>query len=256
MANRPFLALRTFLTASYSFNKIGFIPLIKPRILLIEGKRTDHQSFTSGLTKKGFLVESVASGTAALAHFDSGAPDLVVIDASSMRSSGKRICQSLHEKSSPLPIILVIGQDGDPNDQYGANVVLALPFTLQKLVNRIRHLLPVENNATLAAGPFQLDVEQRRLLIEDKQIRLTPRLLILFKILMEHPGEVIERETLFKQAWETDYTGDTRSLDVHMSWLRQLVEENPRHPRYIKTIRGVGYRLDAEKIDGGNHRKN
>ncbi len=224
--------------------------MIKPRILLIEGKRTDHQSFTAGLTKKGFLVESVTSGTAALAHFESGAPDLVVIDASSMRSSGKRICQSLHEKSPVLPIILVIGPDSDPNDKYGADVILSLPFTLQKLVNRIHHLLPVENNAGLVAGPFQLDVEQRRLSYEGKQIRLTPRLLVLFKILMEHPGEVIDRETLFKQAWETDYTGDTRSLDVHMSWLRQLVEENPRHPRYIKTIRGVGYRLDAEDSNG------
>lgn len=200
-------------------------------------------------------MESVTSGTAALAHFETGAPDLVVIDASSMRSSGKRICQSLHEKSPALPIILVIGSDSDPNDKYGVDVILSLPFTLQKLVNRIHHLLPVENNAGLTAGPFQLDVEQRRLVYEGKQIRLTPRLLILFKILMEHPGEVIDRESLFKQAWETDYTGDTRSLDVHMSWLRQLVEENPRHPRYIKTIRGVGYRLDAEDSNGFKPRK-
>jgi len=224
--------------------------LIKHRILLIEGKRADHPSFTAGLTKKGFTVESVASGAAALAHFDSGIPDLVVIDATSMRTSGKRICQSLHEKAANLPTILVIDADSDPNDKYGADLVLSLPFTMQKLVNRIRHLLPIENNASIIAGPFQLDVEQRRVMVEEKQIRLTPRLLVLFKILMEHPGEVIERERLFRQAWETDYTGDTRSLDVHMSWLRQAVEENPRHPRFIKTIRGVGYRLDVEKTDG------
>ena len=224
--------------------------MIKHRILLIEGKRADHPSFTAGLTKKGFTVESVASGAAALAHFDSGIPDLVVIDATSMRTSGKRICQSLHEKAANLPTILVIDADSDPNDKYGADLVLSLPFTMQKLVNRIRHLLPIENNASIIAGPFQLDVEQRRVMVEEKQIRLTPRLLVLFKILMEHPGEVIERERLFRQAWETDYTGDTRSLDVHMSWLRQAVEENPRHPRFIKTIRGVGYRLDVEKTDG------
>ena len=63
---------------------------------------------------------------------------------------------------------------------------------------------------------------------------------------MEHPGEVINREILFKEAWETEYTGDTRSLDVHMSWLRQMLEENPRHPRFIKTVRGLGYRLDVD----------
>lgn len=229
--------------------------MIKQRILLIEGKRADHPSFTAGLIKKGFMVESVASGAAALAHFDSGIPDLVVIDASSMRTSGKRICQSLHEKAATLPTILVIGADSDPNDKYGADLVLPLPFTMQKLVNRIRHLLPIENNASLIAGPFQLDVEQRRVMIEDKQIRLTPRLLILFKILMEHPGEVIDRESLFRQAWETDYTGDTRSLDVHMSWLRQAVEENPRHPRFIKTIRGIGYRLDVDNSNGYKNHK-
>ena len=229
---------------------------MKQRILLIEGKRADHPSFTAGLIKKGFMVESVASGAAALAHFDSGIPDLVVIDASSMRTSGKRICQSLHEKAATLPTILVIGVDSDPNDKYGADLVLSLPFTMQKLVNRIRHLLPIENNASLIAGPFQLDVEQRRVMIEDKQIRLTPRLLILFKILMEHPGEVIERENLFRQAWETDYTGDTRSLDVHMSWLRRAVEENPRHPRFIKTIRGIGYRLDVDNSNGYKNHKN
>jgi DNA-binding response OmpR family regulator len=71
-------------------------------------------------------------------------------------------------------------------------------------------------------------------------------LVVLLKILMDHPGEVVEREKLFCEAWETNYTGDTRSLDVHMSWLRQAIEENPRHPKYIKTIRGVGYRLDLD----------
>ncbi|KAF0109934.1 MAG: putative response regulator [Chloroflexi bacterium] len=72
---------------------------------------------------------------------------------------------------------------------------------------------------------------------------------------MEHPGEVINREDMFREAWETDYTGDTRSLDVHMSWLRQAVEENPRHPKFIKTIRGVGYRLDVEAETKPRNRK-
>jgi len=83
--------------------------------------------------------------------------------------------------------------------------------------------------------------------IDERQIQLTPRLATLLRILMEHAGEVVDREAMFREAWETDYTADTRSLDVHMSWLRQAIEETPRHPRYIKTVRGVGYRLDVEK---------
>ena len=195
------------------------------------------------------------SGAAALAHLEAGIPDLVVIDASSMRTSGKRICQSLHEKKTTLPVILVIDQNGDPNDTYGANAVLVLPFTMQKLVNRVRHLLPIQNNGGLVVGPLMLDVEQHRAILENKQIQLTPRLVLLLKILMEHPGEVINREDMFREAWETDYTGDTRSLDVHMSWLRQAVEENPRHPKFIKTIRGVGYRLDVEAETKPRNRK-
>ncbi len=220
--------------------------MIKSRILLIEGKRTDHPSFAAGLTKKDYLVECVSSGNAALAHIENAIPDLVVVDASSMRTSGKRICQALHSKQSALPIILVIDQNSDPNDNYGADMVLVLPFTMQKLINRIRHLLPIQNNGGLSVGPITLDAAQKRAICDNKQIQLTPRLVTLLKILMEHAGEVVEREAMFRQAWETDYTADTRSLDVHMSWLRQAIEDNPRHPKYIKTIRGVGYRLDVE----------
>jgi len=221
--------------------------LTKPRILLIEGKRTDHPSFAAGLTKKGYLVESVPSGTAALNQLDNVVPNLVVVDASSMRTSGKRICKALRLKQQALPLILVIDKNSDPNDDYGADIILMLPFTMQKLINRIRILLPIQNNCDLEAGPISLDINEKRALVNDKQVQLTPRLMMILKILMEHSGEVVERKAMFSEAWETDYTADTRSLDVHMSWLRQAIEENPRKPQFIKTVRGVGYRLDVEK---------
>jgi DNA-binding response OmpR family regulator len=88
-------------------------------------------------------------------------------------------------------------------------------------------------------------MEQRRVRCMGKQSKLTPRLVGLLKILMEHRGEVIEREKLFSQVWETEYTVDTRTLDVHISWLREAIEVDPRRPRFLKTIRGVGYRLDV-----------
>jgi len=95
--------------------------LTKSRILLIEGKRTDHASFAAGLTKKGYLVESVPSGTAAMTHLETSKPDLVVIDASSLRSNGKRICQALHQQIADLPLILVLDKDADKNDNYNAD---------------------------------------------------------------------------------------------------------------------------------------
>jgi DNA-binding response OmpR family regulator len=221
---------------------------MKAKILLIEGKRADRPSFVAGLTRKGYQVESVPTGSVALAHLDQGAPDLIVIDAASMRTSGKRICQTLRERSS-APIVLIV----DPSQQESvekenvADAVLSLPFTLQKLVNRIRPLVPAESKDLIVAGPIQLDPQQRWVRVGKRQTSLTPRLVLLLRILMEHCGEVIERGALFRQVWETAYTEDTRTLDVHISWLRRAVELDIRNPQFIKTIRGVGYRLDIEE---------
>ena len=226
----------------------------KARILLIEGKRADRASFALGLDKKGYQVESVPNGIAALARLTESRPDVVIVDAASMRTSGRRICQSLQKHTQNMPIVLIMDQNGDPKEKIEADVILVEPFTLQKLVNRIRPLLPVDQKNVIQVGPFQLDTQQRVARCQDKQARLTPRLITLLKILMENPGAVIERENLFRQVWETAYTGDTRTLDVHVSWLRQALEADPRHPLYIKTVRGVGYRLDIEDLSRSNGR--
>jgi DNA-binding response OmpR family regulator len=224
----------------------------KAKILLIEGKRSDRDSFAFGLNKKGYLVDSVPNGNTALSHIADYQPDLLIVDAASMRTSGRRICQSLQKHARGVPIVLIGEQNGDLREKGDVNVVLVLPFTLQKLINRIRPLLPVEPKDVLEAGPFQLDLQQRMARCKGKQVKLTPRLVILLKTLMQNPGTVIERQNLFRQVWDTAYTGDTRTLDVHVSWLRQLLEDDPRHPQYIKTIRGVGYRLDVEEDNFAN----
>lgn len=217
---------------------------VKAKILLIEGKRADHPSFSAGLRRKGYDIETVATGSAALGCLDGVDPDLVVIDAASLRTSGKRICQSVREKVDGMPIILIVDSNHPVDGSSGATVVLSLPFTIQKLANRIRPFLPGDEKNLLHVGPVHLDLEQRRVRCLGKQSRLTPRLVNLLRILMEHPGVVVERAELFKQVWDTEYTADTRTLDVHVSWLREAIEVDPRHPHFLKTIRGVGYRLD------------
>ncbi|MEL7642885.1 MAG: response regulator transcription factor, partial [bacterium] len=117
---------------------------------------------------------------------------------------------------------------------------------LQKLVNRIKTFVPNEKKNSLAAGPIELDLDQRLVRCGTKQSRLTPRLAALLKMFLEKPGELIERQEIFQKVWETEYLGDTRPLDVHISWLRKKIEDDPRKPQFIKTIRGVGYRLDVE----------
>jgi DNA-binding response OmpR family regulator len=214
-------------------------------LLVIEGKHADYPGFTPALRKKGFTVELVSSGSEAVKRMEAGfSPDVVVVNAATLRTTGKRICQSLHEKIAALPIVLIIDPDHEI-EKTNAEVILVLPFTAQKLLNRIRHLLPGESKHSLHAGPIRLDLEKRMVRFQGRRTRLTPRLLRLLTILIEHRGEVVERKSLFSQVWETDYTDDTRTLDVHISWLRQAIETNPNKPVFLKTVRGVGYRLDA-----------
>ena len=114
---------------------------MKARLLIIEGKRAERPSFLGGLTKKGFQVDSVPNGTAALAHLEVNVPNLVVVDAASMRTSGKRICHSIRQHAPGVPVVLILEQGASMPEKTEAEVVLIEPFTLQKLVNRIRPLL-------------------------------------------------------------------------------------------------------------------
>jgi DNA-binding response OmpR family regulator len=213
-------------------------------ILVIEGKHADRPTFATGLQKKGLTVQVVQSGTEALERLSMLDPDLVVVNAASLRSTGVRICHSIREASEKVPIILIIDKN-KVVERTVADVVLNLPFTAQKLVNRIRPYMPGDGNNVIHVGPIRLDLEHKRVRCLGKNSRLTPRLMRLLTILLQRHGEVIDRNDLFKKVWETNYTGDTRTLDVHVSWLRQAIEIDPNHPRLLQTVRGVGYRLDV-----------
>ena len=190
-------------------------------------------------------METVSAGSAALACLELFAPHIVIVDAASMKTSGRRICGTLRQAKASLPIIMVADQDHFENPLGTANVVVKWPCTLQKILNRIRTYLPANENTIYSRGPIRLDLEERRVQCLGSQAGLTPQLVKLLKVLMDHPGEVIERKDLFRQVWDTEYTADTRTLDVHISWLRQAIEIDPRQPRFLITVRGAGYRLDV-----------
>jgi len=213
-------------------------------LLVIEGRHADIPSFASELQKKGFEVHIAKSGGAAVTRLEKINPSLVVVNAASLRSTGLRICQSIRDKNPKYPIILVLAKEARV-DKDIADAVLVLPFTVQKLSNRIKPLLPGDGKNIVHVGPIRLDVEHRRVKCLGKNTKLTPRLVALLQLLMDKHGEVVEREALFKKVWETNYTGDTRTLDVHVSWLRRAIELDPLKPKFLKTIRGVGYRLDV-----------
>lgn len=217
---------------------------MKAKILWIEGKRAEGPYFIPDLRKKGFTVDTVATGKEAQESLSKDEYDLVALNAASFRTSGKRICNDIHERWNKLPLLMIANPDKPVTKNVGADVLLELPFTIRKLVNRINPLLPHSSDNVIRAGPVHLDLERRIVRCLTKEVHLTPRLTSLLKTFVEHPNEVLEREALFRRIWNTEYTGDTRTLDVHISWIRQAIEPNPRKPRFLITIRGVGYRLD------------
>jgi DNA-binding response OmpR family regulator len=219
---------------------------MKAKILWVEGKRADSPSFVPVVRKKDYIVDVVSTGSAAVERLPDFNPDLVVVNATSLRSSGKRICCDLRAHLTELPILLLVNTEHPvEEDDRCASATLLPPFSQRKLTNRISQLLPGDGKMLLHAGPIQLDLDRRRVNCQGHETRLTPRLTQLLQIFMKKPGEVHERDTLFREIWQTEYTADTRSLDVHISWLREAIEENPRKPQLLKTIRGVGYRLDV-----------
>lgn len=219
----------------------------KARILLVEGRRTQAPRFGAVLRRRGYEVLTAVTGAAALQQCVAQTPHLIVVHAASLGSSGKRICRRLREQAPETPLLLIVeAQHASLDGQVLADEVLVLPFTARKLLNRVRRFLPGVGQKVLRRGPIELDLERQRVRCLDKEAHLTPRLVRLLAALLSRPGQVWEREQLFAQVWRTDYTGDTRTLDVHISWLRRAIEPDPRHPRFIKTVRGVGYRLDVD----------
>lgn len=217
---------------------------MQAKVLWIESA-PPNEIFIPALRKKGFLVEVVPTGKAALGKIPDFHPQVVVINASTFRSNGMRICQTLRAASNGLPIVFIANSSFPIKDEsIGANVVMKLPFTVRKLVNRINPMLPRDSSDALEVGPIVLNLEHNLVECNGNESQLTPRLTHLLRMFLETPGIVLEREHLFKEVWNTDYTGDTRTLDVHISWLRRAIEVNPRKPELLKTIRGVGYRLD------------
>lgn len=213
-------------------------------ILIIEGRRGNYASFGEELNDKGYQVKKASSGRAGLELLESTDPHVAIVDAASLRTSGVRICQSIRVAMDSVPIILIVEKSTSVPKNVDANLVLKLPFTVQKLVNRLHAYHPTDEKYLYHAGPIELNIRTQLVTCYDRQTKLTPRLVKILKMLIENQGEVVGRDPLFTQIWETEYTGDTRTLDVHISWLRKAIEVDPRNPKFIRTERGVGYILE------------
>jgi DNA-binding response OmpR family regulator len=214
-------------------------------VLVIESTRAKRSSFTDAL-KKRYEVVSVTSGKQALTYARERTPQVIVLDAISMRTPGERIVVTLKETLPKVGLIhLHPGPKAKTAGSSPADVVLFQPFTARKLINSIERFVGSSTNDNrLTCGPFSMDLDRRVLLVKGQETPLTPKLALLVELFLRHPRQTIDRKTLMERVWQTDYMGDTRTLNVHIRWFRSAIENDPSHPRYLMTVRGVGYRLD------------
>ena len=216
-------------------------------LLLVEGARP-ASSLAPVLESKGYQVVRASNSKEALHHVRNAAPVLAVINSTSLHTDGLKICADLRAALAQLPILLIVRAGSDPEKITCADVVLMRPFTPRKLLNRVVRLLPATTGNVLQVGNFILNPDSRYLCIGKNEYHLTPMKARLLEAFMRQPGEVLSREYLMKNVWRTDYLGDTRTIEVHIRWLRELIEEDAAHPKYLLTIRGIGYRLNLDGI--------
>ena len=213
-------------------------------ILLIEKAKSPIDWIIQSLEKKKYKVSLARNEQEAVERAASEMPDLIILNATSPRIDGRKICQALHEKVTELPIILILAEANKGADVMGATSILTPPFTSRKLFNRIRSILRSDAGEALQAGRLTLNLGTRRVNNGIKERRLNPKELELLKVLMRSPGRVLSRKFLMKKIWKTDFMGDTGTLNVHVCRLRERIEEDPRSPAYLRTVRGVGYRFE------------
>ncbi len=218
---------------------------MSPHILLVEGRKTGRRSWAPTLVEKGYRVTKAHTRRDALSLLDRILPDLVILDGRSLRFNPYRFSRSLRADGHRVPLLLIIPTDWEIEKGSGVNVHLREPFTARKLLNRVGRLLPTISDNVLRVGELVLDLQQRTVSRGAVNHRLTPKQARLLEVFMRHPGRVLTRRFLMEQVWETDFVDDTRTLEVHIHWLRKAIEDDPRHPIFLTTVRRVGYRFSV-----------
>ncbi len=217
---------------------------MEPRILLVEGQRKKNLSCGPWLEERGHKFDRVHTRRNASAWLKSTTADLLIIDARALRFDAHRFCQALRANGENVPLLLILPA-GEKHSGDSATVVLQGKITPRRFYNRVRRLLSKPGAKVLRAGEIVLDIEQRVVTRGQQQHRLTPRQTALLAVFMRNPGRVLTRARLMREVWDTDFVDDTRTLEVHVHWLRKAIEKDPSHPVYLVTVRRLGYRFDV-----------
>ncbi|UDY24176.1 response regulator transcription factor [Nocardioides sp. Kera G14] len=222
------------------------------RVLVVEDEESYSEALSYMLRKEGFEVAIAENGDDALKEFDRNGADIVLLDLMLPGIPGTEVCRQIRQTSA-VPVIMVSAKDDEVDKvvglELGADDYVTKPYSPRELVARIRAVLrrgtePDLAPQTLEAGPVRMDVERHVVTVNGGEQRLPLKEFELLEMFLRNPGRVLTRGQLIDRVWGSDYVGDTKTLDVHVKRLRAKLEPDPSEPKYLVTVRGLGYKLD------------
>jgi len=221
-------------------------------ILVVDDEPTLRETLVDALESDGFRVVAAADGREALVRFRAERPDLILLDLMLPELSGVEVCRIIRAESG-VPIVMLTAKDSELDKvvglELGADDYVTKPFSLRELSARVRaQLRRSDQAATVEAAPamvdlgdVQVDLGGHRILRDGDVLPVKPKAFELLAFLIRHPGQAFTRDQLLEKVWGYDYAGETRTVDVHVHWLRSQIETDPGNPAFIHTVRGVGY---------------
>ena len=229
------------------------IRALMTRVLVVEDEESFSDALSYMLRREGYEVAVAGNGVDALAMFDRNGADLVLLDLMLPGLSGTEVCRALRQRSR-VPIIIVTARDSEVDKvvglELGADDYVTKPFSSRELVARIRAVLRRGVDADdlvgsiVEAGPVRMDVERHTVSVDGRAVSLPLKEFDLLELLLRNAGRVLTRGQLIDRVWGADYVGDTKTLDVHVKRLRGKIEPDPANPKYLVTVRGLGYKFD------------
>ena len=225
------------------------------KILLVEDEHSIAEPVIYNLKQEGFSVTHVDEGPIALEIFSEESFDLIILDLMLPEISGLDICRSIR-KESDVPIIMVTAKDSEADRvaglELGADDYVTKPFSVRELMSRVRAVLRRTTTTTtktnkidksIKSGNIEINLSKYEAKVDDKNIDLTPREFELLYAFCENEGNLMSREQIFDEIWGYSFIGNTKTLDVHIQRIREKIEKDPRKPKRLVTVRGVGYKL-------------
>ena len=225
----------------------------RPTILLVEDEQAITEPLAEALEREGFSATVADTASRALERASVSEPDLVLLDIGLPDGSGLDVCRELRRQSH-VPIIMLTARGSEADRvaglELGADDYIVKPFSAREVVARVRAVLrrsgptPSGDGAEpIRIGELTLDTAKHEARLGQQQLELSRKEFELLRTLMESAGSVLTREGLIDEVWDMNWFGSTKTLDVHISGLRKKLEDDPKEPRYIHTVRGVGFRF-------------